>query len=169
MQAILKLSRWQESIPFVIPLTLLGGLMAYRFADVRLDERLLYVLLANILAVIYAFMINDIEDAEDDQKGDPERAKRNVIASGELSKAILNLRGRFWQTGFLRKYKLMRSAYGVTSIRGAYTSPFNPYTANARLLTPSRFSTNSSSTPTLGLARLPDRLPKLKEFAARAL
>ena len=86
MQAILKLSRWQESIPFVIPLTLLGGLMAYRFADVRLDERLLYVLLANILAVIYAFMINDIEDAEDDQKGDPERAKRNVIASGELSK-----------------------------------------------------------------------------------
>lgn len=85
MRAILKLTRWYEYVPFTIPLTLLGGLMAYRFAEaVELDIRLLYVLLANCLAVAYAFMINDIEDAKDDL-ANPVRAARNAISMGELS------------------------------------------------------------------------------------
>ncbi len=86
MQAILKLSRWQEFIPFTLPLSLLGALMAYRFMEnITLDWQLGVVILANFLAVGYAFMVNDIEDAEDD-KHDPERAARNAISMGELSK-----------------------------------------------------------------------------------
>lgn len=82
--ALLKLSRWQEFIPWTLPLTLLGALMAYRYGDVRLDGRLLVVAIANILAVAYAFMVNDIEDAEDDRYN-PHRAPYNAITAGELS------------------------------------------------------------------------------------
>jgi 4-hydroxybenzoate polyprenyltransferase len=39
--------------------------------------------LANILAVAYAFMINDIEDAPDDAR-DPDRARRNPVTNGEI-------------------------------------------------------------------------------------
>lgn len=49
-----------------------------------LDWRLLVVIAANSLAVSYAFMINDIEDASDDAL-DPMRAARNPISCGELS------------------------------------------------------------------------------------
>ncbi len=87
MQAILKLTRWREFVPFTLPLSLLGGLFAHRFADdVTLDWRLLAILAANCLAMSYAFMINDIEDAEDDKHSAPERAARNAIASGDLTK-----------------------------------------------------------------------------------
>ncbi len=87
MHAILKLSRWHEFIPFTLPLTLVGGLLAARFNDsVQLDERLLYVLIANFLAMSYAFMINDIEDAEDD-KLNPARGAKNAVSAGEISKS----------------------------------------------------------------------------------
>lgn len=83
--AVLKLSRWSEFIPWTLPLTLLGALMAYRFGEgVRLDGRFGVVLAANILAVAYAFMVNDIEDAEDDRRN-PHRAPFNAITAGELS------------------------------------------------------------------------------------
>ena len=86
LHAIVKLSRWAEYVPFTVPLTLFGGLLAYRFAeDVSLDWRLFCVLIANCLAVGYAFIINDIEDAEDDLS-EPGRGARNAVASGELSK-----------------------------------------------------------------------------------
>lgn len=87
MRAVLKLSRWHEFIPFTLPLTLLGGLMAYRFTEgVKLDERLVYVLIANFLAMAYAFMINDIEDAEDDLLN-PDRGAKNAVSNGEISKS----------------------------------------------------------------------------------
>ncbi|MBE0580897.1 hypothetical protein, partial [Devosia sp.] len=60
---LIKLTRWKEYIPFVVPLTILGALLAARPNNVLLDWRLVAVTLANILAVAYAFMINDIEDA----------------------------------------------------------------------------------------------------------
>lgn len=86
LRSIVKLSRWAEFVPFTVPLTLFGGLLAYRFStDVSLDGRLFLVLMANCLAVAYAFIINDIEDAEDDM-AEPERAARNAVASGDLSK-----------------------------------------------------------------------------------
>jgi len=77
---LIRLSRWQEYVPFTVPLTLLGALLT----DQSLDWRLLAVILANILAVAYAFMINDIEDAPDDAL-DPARAARNPVAMGEIS------------------------------------------------------------------------------------
>jgi 4-hydroxybenzoate polyprenyltransferase len=83
IRGLIRLTRWQEYLPFVIPLTLLGGLLAARPNDMLLDWRLIAVTAANILAVAYAFMINDIEDAPDDAR-DPDRARRNPVTSGEI-------------------------------------------------------------------------------------
>lgn len=80
---LIKLTRWKEYIPFVVPLTLLGALLAAQPRATGLDWRLAAVTLANILAVAYAFMINDIEDAPDDAR-DPDRAARNPITMGEI-------------------------------------------------------------------------------------
>jgi 4-hydroxybenzoate polyprenyltransferase len=80
---LIRLTRWKEYIPFVIPLTVLGALLAAHTNNTLLDWRLLAVTAANILAVAYAFMINDIEDAPDDAR-DPARAARNPITSGEI-------------------------------------------------------------------------------------
>ncbi len=78
--SVIRLTRWKEYVPFVIPLTIFGALLTQR----PLDLRIIAVTLANILAVAYAFMINDIEDAPDDSL-DPARAARNPIAMDELS------------------------------------------------------------------------------------
>ncbi len=87
LRGLVRLSRWKEYVSFVIPLTILGALVAARPNDVALDWRLVAVTLANILAVAYAFMINDIEDAPDDAR-DPARAARNPISSGEIGVRI---------------------------------------------------------------------------------
>ncbi|HLV33890.1 MAG TPA: prenyltransferase, partial [Spirillospora sp.] len=83
LRGLIRLTRWKEFIPFVIPLTILGSLLAAQPRDIFLDWRLIVVTAANIMAVAYAFMINDIEDAPDDAR-DPSRAARNPIASGEI-------------------------------------------------------------------------------------
>ncbi len=83
MIGLVRLSRWKEYVPFTIPVTVLGALLA----DQPLDWRLVTVTVANILAVAYAFMINDIEDAPDDAL-DPARAARNPIAMGEVSPRV---------------------------------------------------------------------------------
>lgn len=83
LRGLIRLTRWKEYVPFVIPLTLLGALLAARPHNLMLDWRLAAVTLANILAVAYAFMINDIEDAPDDAR-DPDRAARNPISTGEI-------------------------------------------------------------------------------------
>lgn len=80
---LIQLTRWKEYVPFVIPLTLLGALLATSLSDTFLDWRLVPVTIANILAVAYAFMINDIEDAPDDAR-DPDRAARNPVTSGRI-------------------------------------------------------------------------------------
>jgi 4-hydroxybenzoate polyprenyltransferase len=84
---LIQLTRWKEYVPFVVPLTIVGALMAARPHDTLLDWRLIAVTLANILAVAYAFMINDIEDAPDDAR-DPARAARNPITSGRIPPSI---------------------------------------------------------------------------------
>jgi 4-hydroxybenzoate polyprenyltransferase len=83
IKGLIRLTRWKEYVPFVIPLTILGALLAARPNNILLDWRLIVVTAANILAVAYAFMINDIEDAPDDAR-DPERAARNPITMGEI-------------------------------------------------------------------------------------
>ena len=84
MRVWLQLSRWQEYLPFVVPLTVLGAILGAEAADRALDWRLLASLAGNLLVVAYAFMVNDIEDAPDDAL-DAARAPQNVVASGRLS------------------------------------------------------------------------------------
>ncbi|MEP7291399.1 MAG: prenyltransferase [Chloroflexota bacterium] len=87
LRGLIQLTRWKEYIPFVVPLTLVGALMAARPNGVLLDWRLIAVMFANILVVAYAFMINDIEDAPDDAR-DPARAARNPITTGRIPASI---------------------------------------------------------------------------------
>lgn len=84
VKAILKLTRWPEFWAFTTILTWLGGLTAHHAYKVSLDWRLGVVLIANLAAMAYAFMINDIEDAPDDAL-DPNRPKTNPVAAQELS------------------------------------------------------------------------------------
>ncbi len=83
-KAIIKLTRWQEFVAFTTILTMLGGLTAYQVHDSQLDWRLFVVWIANLMAMAYAFMVNDIEDAPDDAR-DPNRAHTNPVASLELA------------------------------------------------------------------------------------
>ena len=82
LQGLISLSRWKEQLPLAT-LTLSGGLVAFSVTDVTLDWRLFAVAAANFLTVTFAFMINDMEDAEDDAKN-PHSAKRNPITNGML-------------------------------------------------------------------------------------
>jgi 4-hydroxybenzoate polyprenyltransferase len=86
VRSLVQLTRWREHLPYDIPLTLLGALLAvYGMSNgQQLDYRLLTVLIANILAVGYAFMINDIEDAPDDAR-DPDRKDKNPVSAGRLT------------------------------------------------------------------------------------
>jgi 4-hydroxybenzoate polyprenyltransferase len=84
---LIQLTRWREHIIYDVPLTLLGALLAVQASGGSLDWRLIMVILANIFAVAYAFMINDIEDAPDDAR-DPARAAKNPISSGRIHARI---------------------------------------------------------------------------------
>jgi 4-hydroxybenzoate polyprenyltransferase len=85
--SLVQLTRWREHVTFVIPLTLLGALMALQSLQQgvgAIDMRLLAVMAGNLLVVAYAFMINDIEDAPDDAM-DPARINKNPVSAGRLS------------------------------------------------------------------------------------
>ena len=77
---IVALTRWKEHILFVTVTTLLG----VRFAGESVDSRLPLVWAANCLAVTFAFMFNDVEDAPDDALN-PAKKARNPVAAGTLS------------------------------------------------------------------------------------
>ncbi|MDE2749884.1 MAG: UbiA prenyltransferase family protein [Chloroflexota bacterium] len=83
--ALIRLSRWREHVPFTIPLTIIGGLLAAEPQAVAVDWRLFAVLAANIAAMSFAFMLNNIEDAPDDAL-DRQKRLHNVISSGLLSR-----------------------------------------------------------------------------------
>ncbi|MCY4145462.1 MAG: prenyltransferase [Chloroflexi bacterium] len=85
LAAGLRLSRWREHAPFTIPLTLVGGLLATESLGAAVDWRLFAVLAANVLAMCFAFMLNDVEDAPDDALDAAKRA-HNVISAGLLSR-----------------------------------------------------------------------------------
>jgi len=85
VKGVLLLTRWKEYLLFVLPLTLLGPLLSNR-ADISVfDYRLYAVLIGNIATVAFAFMLNDVEDAEDD-KFITAKLVKNPIASGALTK-----------------------------------------------------------------------------------
>ena len=82
--AVKKLSRWRQHVPYTLPLVIAGTLLAVNQSDTSLDWRLLFVTVANILAMTFAFMINDVVDAPDDALN-PIKTKSNVISQGLLS------------------------------------------------------------------------------------
>src|SRR5262245_1904557 len=76
---LIKLVRYREYVPFVFLTTLVG----VKLANAPLDWRLPLVLAANFLTVCFAFMVNDIQDAELDALH-PGKRLRNPVSSGEL-------------------------------------------------------------------------------------
>jgi 4-hydroxybenzoate polyprenyltransferase len=85
LRGVIRLTRWKEYVPFVVPVTAFGSILAVQAQpNAALNWRLVTVILANILVVAYAFMINDIEDAPDDAR-EAARAARNPVACGELT------------------------------------------------------------------------------------
>jgi 4-hydroxybenzoate polyprenyltransferase len=81
LKAVFRLSRLKEYTFFVTVTTLLGiaaagGKFGWTFG---------LVLLANWLAVMFAFMINDVEDADDDALN-PLKINRNPVSSGSISR-----------------------------------------------------------------------------------
>ena len=87
LQRVVRLTRWSEHVLFTVPVTLLGAVAALHrhTAPSGAGERALLVLVANALAVTFAFMLNDLEDAPDDAR-DPARRARNIVASGHLGR-----------------------------------------------------------------------------------
>ncbi len=85
LSAAIRLTRWREHVPFTIPLTLIGGLLAVEAQGATVDWRLFAALTANVLAMSFAFILNDIEDAPDDAL-DEEKRLHNVISCGLLSR-----------------------------------------------------------------------------------
>lgn len=80
----LRLMRWPDHVLFTIPATLLGIALALELgARTRQPLPGVLVLAANLLAVAFAFMVNDIADAPDDA-ADAQRGARNVVANGQL-------------------------------------------------------------------------------------
>ncbi|MBI5960310.1 MAG: prenyltransferase, partial [Chloroflexi bacterium] len=84
-RGLLHLTRWKEHIIFTLPLTLLGiNLALDQHNHVALNGQALLIIAANVLAVTFAFMINEIEDSPDDAR-DPTRTIPNAVARGELT------------------------------------------------------------------------------------
>ena len=86
IRAFLKLSRFNEYVFFTIITTFLGIIAA----GGEPDWRMAVVLIGNYLAVGYAFMINDIEDAPDDALN-PDKIGRNPVSAGIISTKAANI------------------------------------------------------------------------------
>jgi 4-hydroxybenzoate polyprenyltransferase len=78
---IIALSRWIEAYDFNLVLSFLGAILAGGWAG----WRLVLVVVANFLCVTFTFMINDVEDAEEDAHNE-KKCKRNPICNGSLTK-----------------------------------------------------------------------------------
>ncbi len=82
LQGSVRLSRVEEFYGNTIALVALGAIF-----NARLSASDLVLLFAgNLLLTIFAFAINDVEDAEDDSK-DPQKAVRNPICAHLLTRA----------------------------------------------------------------------------------
>lgn len=83
--ALIHLSRYHDYLLFVTTVTLLGLLFSNVSITQKSITQLSLVLLANLLAVCFSFMINDVEDASDDALN-PDKMHRNPISAGRLSR-----------------------------------------------------------------------------------
>jgi 4-hydroxybenzoate polyprenyltransferase len=84
IKGVYKLTRWQEYLGSSALVTVLGLSLAGRAGDINIYRAIL-LLLANFLSFAFAFMVNDIEDAEDDAL-DPRKVKRNPVSAKIISK-----------------------------------------------------------------------------------
>ncbi len=82
--AAIRLSRWREHVPFTVPLSLVGSLLAIEATGAEVDWRVFAVIAANIFSMSFAFVINNIADAPDDALN-PQKMRRNVISNGVMS------------------------------------------------------------------------------------
>jgi 4-hydroxybenzoate polyprenyltransferase len=80
VDGVWRLTRFPEYVWFVPVTTLLGAAVG----GGAFGWRLFLVLLANWLAVAFAFMINDVEDAPDDALN-PAKIGRNPVSAGDIS------------------------------------------------------------------------------------
>lgn len=78
--ALIQLTRYKEYTFFVTVTTLLG----IASAEGRIGWAFVGVWVANWLAVMFAFMINDVEDADDDALN-PQKINRNPVSAGTIS------------------------------------------------------------------------------------
>jgi len=79
-RGLVRLTRHQDYLTFVTITTLFGAIAA----EAILSWRLVLVWLANLLTVCFAFMINDVEDAEDDALN-PAKLNRNPISDKTIT------------------------------------------------------------------------------------
>ncbi len=77
---LIRLTRFKEYPFFVMITTLIGAAAAHGI----FGWKLVGVLAANLLAVAFAFMINDVEDAPDDAL-DPVKRLRNPVSARDVS------------------------------------------------------------------------------------
>ncbi len=80
LNGLIRLLRFKEYFFFVIVTTLLGATASYGV----FGWRLLGALVGNWLAVAFAFMVNDVEDADDDALN-PEKVQRNPVSARDVS------------------------------------------------------------------------------------
>jgi 4-hydroxybenzoate polyprenyltransferase len=78
---IIALARWTDTIQYSIVVTLIAVVCAGGY----LGWRALILFFVNWLSIIFAYVINDVEDAEDDAR-DVKKAKRNPVSNGSLTK-----------------------------------------------------------------------------------
>jgi len=86
LHGVIKLTRFKEYIWFVIVTTLIGAATA----GGQFGWALIGALIANELSVGFAFMINDVEDADDDALN-PAKINRNPVSAGILTKREANI------------------------------------------------------------------------------
>jgi 4-hydroxybenzoate polyprenyltransferase len=80
LNGLIQLLRFKEYFFFVIVTTLLGATAAYGY----FGWRLLGSLVGNWLAVAFAFMVNDVEDADDDALN-PAKVQRNPVSARDIT------------------------------------------------------------------------------------
>lgn len=81
IKGIIALSRIFEVFDFTLALSLLGIILSGGW----IGTRMIAIIFANFLAMTYAFMINDVEDAPEDAEN-PKKKKRNPICNGSLTR-----------------------------------------------------------------------------------
>lgn len=81
IKGFIQLSRWYDLWDYTLALTLLALL----FSGNTFDLRFIAVYLANLCGQFFTFMINDVEDADDDAKNEKKR-KRNPVSNKTLTK-----------------------------------------------------------------------------------